>query len=91
MSAKFPAAPRRWSVLVPVTSITGDDCNKPGLAFEPQNHAALCPSHHSVETNREIAEARGKPERGCDVNGFPLSERHPWFQNDGAGSKKIQR
>ena len=47
-----------------------------------------CPSHHSVETNREIAEARGKPERGCDVNGFPLSERHPWFQNDGAGLKK---
>ena len=47
------------------------------LAFEPQNHAALCPSHHSVETHREIAEARGKPERGCDVNGFPLSERHP--------------
>ena len=30
MSAKVPAAPRRWSVLVAVTSITGDDCNKPG-------------------------------------------------------------
>lgn len=49
------------------------------LAYEPLNHQALCPSHHSDETNREIAQAQGKPdERGCDVNGWPVSSAHPW-------------
>ena len=28
------------------------------LALEPLNHQALCPSHHSGETSREIAKAR---------------------------------
>ena len=61
------------------------------LAFEPQNHAALCPSHHSVETNREIAEARGKPERGCDVNAFRCPGVTRGFRMTGRGLKKIQR
>ena len=89
MFAKVPAAPRRWSVLVAVTSITGDNCNKPGHWNWNRKIMRRCARRIiPVETNREIAEARGKPERGCDVNGFPLSERHPWFQNDGAGLKK---
>ena len=48
------------------------------LAFEPLNHQALCPPHHSGETSREIAEAKGKPKRGCDLNGWPVSKDHPW-------------
>ena len=49
------------------------------LAFEPLNHAALCVTHHSIETNREIARSKGKPERsGCDIEGRPLSKDHPW-------------
>ena len=52
------------------------------LAYEPANHQALCPSHHSIETNKEIAEAKGKPERsGCDERGWPTSRLHPWFRN----------
>jgi 5-methylcytosine-specific restriction endonuclease McrA len=51
------------------------------LAYEPLNHQALCPSHHSGETNREIAETKGKPERGCDIDGWPTSRSHPWFRN----------
>ena len=52
------------------------------LAYEPANHQALCPSHHSIETNKEIAEAKGKPERsGCDERGWPTSRSHPWFRN----------
>src|SRR6476660_8811460 len=31
----------------------------PALAFEPLNHEALCPPHHSIETNQEIAQAKG--------------------------------
>ena len=41
------------------------------LAYEPQNHAALCVVHHTEETDREIAKAQGKLERGCDVSGQP--------------------
>jgi 5-methylcytosine-specific restriction endonuclease McrA len=49
------------------------------LAYEALNHQALCVSHHSAETNREIAEARGKLKPGCDIDGRPLDPRHPWF------------
>ena len=48
------------------------------LAFEPLNHQALCPSHHSGETVREQAAAKGKPERGCDESGWPIAANHPW-------------
>jgi 5-methylcytosine-specific restriction endonuclease McrA len=52
------------------------------LAYEPANHRALCVPHHSIETNREIAAAKGKPERsGCDELGWPTSRSHPWFRN----------
>jgi 5-methylcytosine-specific restriction endonuclease McrA len=52
------------------------------LAYEPLNHQALCPSHHSIKTNKEIAEAKGKPARsGCDERGWPTSRSHPWFRN----------
>ncbi len=51
------------------------------LAYEPQNHQALCVPHHTIETNREIAEAQGKPKRGCDENGWPTDASHPWFNN----------
>jgi len=49
------------------------------LAFEPLNHRALCVPHHSIETNREIAETQGKPMRGCDETGMPLDPNHPWL------------
>ena len=48
------------------------------LAFEPLNHEALCVPHHSAETNREIAKAKGKIMRGCDADGYPTDPSHPW-------------
>ena len=49
------------------------------LAYEPLNHQALCVPHHTAETNREIAQARGKAKRGCDVDGWPTDPNHPWL------------
>ena len=48
------------------------------LAYEPLNHRALCVPHHSIETNQEIAQAKGKLKRGCDEQGRPLDPNHPW-------------
>ena len=61
----------------------------PALAFEPLNHQALCPSHHSVETVREQAAAKGKPERGCDADGNPLSPQHPWNHDRKSGGGRV--
>ncbi|WP_343343393.1 HNH endonuclease signature motif containing protein [Sphingomicrobium sp. XHP0239] len=41
----------------------------------------LCPSCHSAKTARgaEAGAVRSdKPRRGCDADGNPLDERHPW-------------
>ena len=62
----------------------------PALAYEPLNHVCLCPPHHSGETVREQAAAKGKPERGCDISGWPTSSLHPWNrdrQSGGGGSE----
>ena len=59
------------------------------LAYEPLNHQALCPPHHSNETVREQAAAKGKPERGCELTVGRL-QQHPWNrdrQSGGGGSE----
>lgn len=55
------------------------------LAYEPLNHQALCVVHHTLETNREIAKAQGKAERGCDERGWPASSSHPWNRDRQSG------
>ena len=42
------------------------------LAHEPQNLIPLCVRCHNHE------EPRQGRQRGCDVDGNPLSELHPW-------------
>ena len=41
------------------------------LFRDPENLQSLCKSCHSLKT-------RGAPDKGCDVNGYPLDPNHPW-------------
>ena len=45
----------------------------PALAYEPLNLMTLCTQCHN-----ETEPRNGTPQRGCDVDGNPLSEQHPW-------------
>lgn len=47
----------------------------PALAFEPQNFTVLCVECHNIVEPRT---GSPKPERGCDANGAPLADDHPW-------------
>jgi 5-methylcytosine-specific restriction endonuclease McrA len=44
------------------------------LAFEPLNFSVLCPPCHNIVEPRT-----GTPKLGCDIDGKPLSDDHPWF------------
>ena len=43
------------------------------LAYEPLNLMTLCNACHNREEPRN-----GMPQRGCDIDGNPLSPLHPW-------------
>src|SRR5262245_33398930 len=49
----------------------------PALAHEPLNLMPLCGTCHNLEEPRQ-----GKPQRGCDIEGNPLSPDHPWNRGD---------
>jgi 5-methylcytosine-specific restriction protein A len=53
----------------------------PHLQRSFENMASLCTSCHAVKT-------RGKPIKGCDSEGWPLSKEHPWNRSgDGMRTK----
>jgi 5-methylcytosine-specific restriction endonuclease McrA len=49
------------------------------LGFEPLNLKPLCRSCHTA-THNELKS--GRIRSGCDADGYPLSEDHPWYQRD---------
>jgi 5-methylcytosine-specific restriction protein A len=51
----------------------------PKLFWDEKNWQALCkPCHDAAKRMQEI---HGYSQ-GCDVNGFPLDNEHPWSAND---------
>jgi len=59
----------------------------PALALEPLNFMVVCPPCHNIIEPRSGA----PPRLGCDIDGNPLSEHHPWNLKDAAAGEKIQR
>jgi hypothetical protein len=52
------------------------------LAYEPQNLMTLCTQCHNA-----IEPRNGMPQHGCDIDGNPLSEMHPWNVGRGGQNK----
>jgi 5-methylcytosine-specific restriction endonuclease McrA len=59
-----------------VDHISGDPSDN-----SPDNLQPLCHECHSEKTARDQhykATGQWRPLKGCDVNGWPMDERHPW-------------
>lgn len=58
-----------------------------GHPTDPNNLQSLCHSCHSRKTAREDSgfgnSKSTKPMKGCDTNGLPLDDKHPWACNGG--------
>jgi 5-methylcytosine-specific restriction endonuclease McrA len=60
-------------------------------AFPPLDQlASLCARCHNSKSN---AEQRGEDylTKGCDVFGYPLDARHPWYKNGATKTKGSSR
>lgn len=60
----------RITPAIEVDHVSGDTADN-----RPENLAPLCKSCHSHRTACAMA---GVPVKGCDVDGWPLDDRHPW-------------
>lgn len=52
---------------------------------------SLCPSCHSAKTARGVeagAIKTSKPRKGCDANGNPLDDAHPWGKSLRASAQR---
>ncbi len=63
----------RMGRIIPATEV--DHINSQTADNRPENLAPLCKSCHSHRTACAMA---GVPVKGCDVDGWPLDDRHPW-------------
>jgi len=54
-----------------ITPHRGDEA----LAFDPDNLQSLCKPCHDVHAD---AKDRGKVMAGCDADGYPIADDHPW-------------
>ncbi len=53
--------------------------NSGGDAYPPlEDLRSLCASCHNTKTRAEQL-GRSPPIKGCDVHGYPLDPRHPWY------------
>lgn len=63
--------------LVPATDV--DHIDSDSGNNQRENLQSLCHSCHSIKTNEDMY---GPRIVGCDVDGWPIDPRHPWFRNE---------